>query len=212
MKKALYFVFFAMLAMYFVYSIGGYGKVKVESDERKVQESGVNAKVPKYTPDDAMKELEWWARTVASYPERAENPDFSEAVKIANQLYNIKEDVGEIAAKFPDNEGLREGARKILEAVPAVQKRIFPKLRRAWVNGQKGVMSEYGVRVSCGGERCDKVTFTGARYYSDGLAQEDYGEIKSQAIRLRFKRVTFSNGNGKGGFYDIEDQSDLTVE
>lgn len=183
----------------------------VGSGNDRAPEPAKPAPEPAYTEKDAMKELQWWAETVASYPEKADDADYATALKIAGQLWNIDGELKDITSKVPYSNAAWEAAAKIRQVLPAVQKSIFPKLRRAWVNGEAENMAQYRVRVRCANKSCDKVNYVGDRYYSDALALDDAEKTDSEYKKLRFKVVVHTTSRGGGITTKMAETSDETI-
>ncbi|MCF0225659.1 MAG: hypothetical protein HUK20_15440 [Fibrobacter sp.] len=195
----------AVIAVAFYFMLGD----MISSEDQTVDGSTLSSeKKPEYTEEDAMRDLKWWAETVASYPEVASSADYATARKMSNQLWIARGELESIVSMVPYSVNAAPAAKKILDVLPVVQKDVLPKLRRAWVNGENDIMSRYGVRVKCANKSCDAVTFVGDRYYSEFLARDDFDKARDEFEKLHFKKIRHVAKDGSGmnsGFKDMSD-------
>lgn len=168
-----------------------------ESSSQETKKYEAPKPPPPYTEQDALKDLSWYEGMLSGYV-KMNSMDYSTARKAMSEVNRMYADLNDIKSRSPYSVKVDSAYKKLLSLMPKAQKKIYPKMRRAWVNGRVEEFARMNVRISCRNKSCDQMTFKSIRYANISAIQADKDAYDSEFVKLRVKKIWFDDSFGSG--------------
>ena len=106
-------------------------------------------------------------------------------------------------AKSNKDKEIKAQSFQLKDRLIKVQTRDFPRLRNAFTNSKKEILSKDNIQIATSGPSNDTLTFTG-QFFAPGKARKDFLKGINQIVKdLRFKKVIFKWSAKTGDFEEF---------
>lgn len=165
--------------------------IPTEKKETKIEKT--KEEVPQYTVNDAARDVDKLNKSIKEMLDN-KNPDFSQSIKYSNFLDVVNSQLNDVIYIFP-NTLAGDSAVALRNKLPSSQKKIFPKIRRAWV---AGLGNDIGMRVKCRNKSCNEIKIYGDRYLLEENVRADQEYYSPKFEKFRIKKVYYEHSFGGG--------------
>lgn len=171
----------------------------------------VKKEPPPYTTEDALKELAWYENRLSEYVQM-KSMDYTTAMKAAGELYVMWNEIQEVYNKKSSEESVKTAYLKLQKTLPKAQQNIYPKIRKAWVQGTTADMARENVRLSCRNASCNEINLKSVKYLNVSAVQEEMDGFQTVFDKIRMRKIWFHDTFGSGTHVTRQDVSDGSLE
>lgn len=116
-------------------------------------------------------------------------------------------------AKSYDDKELKDLAIKFEKVAKRVQKKEFPKMRKAYQKFLSKELWEFNIKIKVTGSKYTSLHFTGAYFYDNAMKKQYQTDLRQMFQYLRFKKIFYmgSDYDEDGIYYTMETPKDTDL-